>query len=203
MFFKKKSSFDKDDLESIIAACINNNSQAEKHLIKLYGGFAKSIVSRYIVNAGEKEEVINDGFLKVFKNLSKYDHALSFKTWLRAIFINTAIDSYRKNKNYLYSVEIDDADIVHTDIVDVVSKMSADEILQLVQSLSPACRVVFSLYVIDGYNHREIAEMLDITEGTSKSNLRDARRKLQNNIKNNYPDLYAVYSFNKNKINEV
>lgn len=134
------------------------------------------------------KEVINDGFLKVFNNLKKYDHSLPFKTWLRLIFINTAIDSYRKNKNYLYRVEIADTDILNIDnSVDVISKMSTDEILQLIQSLSPACKMVFSLYVIDGYNHREIAEMLDIQEGTSKSNLRDARRKLQESIKNNYP----------------
>lgn len=147
------------------------------------------------------KEVINDGFLKVFNNLKKYDHSLPFKTWLRLIFINTAIDSYRKNKNYLYRVEIADTDILNIDnSVDVISKMSTDEILQLIQSLSPACKMVFSLYVIDGYNHREIAEMLDIQEGTSKSNLRDARRKLQESIKNNYPHLYVMYSFNKTKV---
>ncbi len=200
MFFKKNSSFNPDDLESVIKACINNNSQAEKHLIKLFVGYAKSIVSRYVANEEEIKEVVNDGFLKVFNNLNKYDHALSFKTWLRLIFINTAIDSYRKNKNYLYRVEINDTDIGNIDTsVDVISKMSMDEILQLIHSLSPACKMVFSLYVIDGYNHREIAEMLDIKEGTSKSNLRDARRKLQENIKINYPHLFVIYSSAKVK----
>lgn len=200
MFFKKNPSFDPDDIDSIISACINNHSQAEKHLIKLFAGYAKSIVSRYIANEEEIKEVINDGFLKVFNNLKKYDHSLSFKTWLRQIFIHTAIDSYRKNKNYLYRVEINDTDIANIDTsVDVISKMSMDEILQLIHSLSPACKMVFSLYVIDGYNHREIADMLDIKEGTSKSNLRDARRKLQENIKTNFPHLFVIYSSAKVK----
>jgi RNA polymerase sigma-70 factor (ECF subfamily) len=156
---------------------------------------------RYTSSNEEAEEVLNDGYLKVFNNLAKYDHALPFKAWLRTIIVNTAVDHYRKHSKYAQQVDIEEVEI--TDLsVDVISKISAEEILNLVQQLSPAYRMVFTLYVIDGYNHREIAEMLGIKEGTSKSNLQDARKKLQMMIKNAFPHLYLAYALKINKINE-
>lgn len=201
MFFRKKSSFDENDLESIILACIDENQQAQKSLVKMFYGYSKSIAMRYSSSIEEAEEIINDSFLKVFNNLIKYDHTLSFKAWLRTIVVNTSIDYFRKSKKALHQVELANIDIEFIDI-DIISKISADEILQLIQQLTPAYRMVFSLYVIEGYNHREIAELLGIKEGTSKSNLQDARKKLQQMIKQTYPYLHSIYSFNKNKINE-
>jgi len=199
--FKKKPDFRLDDLNSIIEACLAKNPRAEKVLIKLFLGFVKGIALRYASNHEEAEEIVNDGFLKVFNNLAKYDHTKAFKGWLRTIVVNTAIDYYRKNQKYAHQVDIDDVDMPDM-TEDVISKISADEILTLVQKLSPAYRTVFSLYVIDGYNHREIADMLGIKEGTSKSNLQDARKKLQNMIKNAYPHLHLTYAVKLNKINE-
>ena len=201
MPFKKKSDFRLDDLDSVIEACLAKNPQAEKALIKMFFGFVKGIAMRYAANIEEAEEIVNDGFLKVFNNLGKYDHAKAFKAWLRTIVVNTAIDYYRKSQRYAHPVNIDDVEVMDL-TEDVISKISADEILALVQKLSPAYRTVFTLYVIDGYNHREIADMLGIKEGTSKSNLQDARRKLQNMIKNAYPHLHLAYAVKLNKINE-
>lgn len=164
-------------------------------------GYSKTIAIRYAANTEETEEIINDAFLKVFNNIKKYDYSQPFKAWLRTIVVNTAIDYYRKNKKYAQQVTIDEIDMPTMD-VDIISKLSANEILKLVQALSPAYRMVFSLYVIEGYNHREIAEMLGIKEGTSKSNLQDARKKLQAMILSNYPHLYMIYSLKNNKINE-
>ena len=200
-FFKKKPRFSGDDLSSVIKACLNKDRQAQKLLIKLFFGFAKQISVRYGANKQESEEIMNDGFLKMFDNLAKYDHTKPFITWLRAIMVNTAIDHYRKNQKYTHQVDIDDMEIMDMG-EDVISKISSEEILSFVQQLPPSYRMVFTLYVIDGYNHREIADMLGIKEGTSKSNLQDARRKLQVMIKNTHPHLRLAYELKPTKINE-
>jgi RNA polymerase sigma-70 factor (ECF subfamily) len=201
MFFKKKPDFDESDLNSIIAACIKRDKIAERILIKMHYSFSKSICMRYSSNNEETEEMLNDGFLKMFNNLGRYDMTQPFKAWLRTIMVNTAIDYYRKNKKYENNVSIENMDFVSLDD-DVISRISAKEILKLVQQLSPSYRMVFTLYVIEGYNHREIADMLGIKEGTSKSNLQDARKKLQQMIKENYPQLYLAYALKTTKINE-
>jgi RNA polymerase sigma-70 factor (ECF subfamily) len=201
LFFKKKIDFNENDLDSIIAACLEQNKQAQHLLIKLFLGYAKSISMRYVSNTMEVEEVINDGFLKVFNNLTKFDQSQPFKAWLRTIIINTAIDHYRKNLKFTHHVEIDTLQIADFND-DIISKISADEIMALVKKLSPVYRMVFTLYVVDGYIHREIAEMLGIQEGTSKSNLQDARKKLQVMIKNAYPHLHLAYALKTTRINE-
>ncbi len=200
MFFKKKT-FSADNLESVIAACLDNNSQAQRTLIGLFMGYAKSICSRYSANEQEVEEIINDGFLKVFTNLSKYDSSQPFKAWLRTIMVNTAIDFYRSNKKYHLQISIDDIDTPDFDD-DIISQLSAAEIMGLVQKLSPTYRMVFMLYVVEGYKHKEIAAKLGIQEGTSKSNLQDARLKLQEMIRTHYPHLFDIYSVKKHKLNE-
>ena len=201
MLFKKKPDFDEDDLDSVIAACIKRNSLAERVLLKMHYGFAKSVCMRYSSSNEELEELLNDGFLKVFNNLARYDNMMPFKAWLRTIMVNAAIDYYRKNKKYEHNVSIENMDFIAPD-EDIISKISAKEILKMVQSLTPSYRMVFTLYVIEGYTHREIADMLGIKEGTSKSNLQDARRKLQIMVKENYPQLYLAYALKTTKINE-
>ncbi|MBI3234114.1 MAG: RNA polymerase sigma factor [Bacteroidetes bacterium] len=202
MFFRKNPiSFDPDDLNSIINACISNDAQAQKLLIKQYYGYSKSICLRYSSIVEDAEEIINDGFLKVFSNLKQYQHTQSFKGWIRRIMINTAIDYYRKNQKYQFHEDVSEMEIV--DINEgVLSKISANEILKLIQQLPNSYRMVFTLFVIDGYSHKEIGDMLGIREGTSKSNLRDARAKLQLMIKNNYPHLYLAYGVKSNKVHE-
>lgn len=201
LFGRKKNNFAPDDLDSIITACLAKNQQAQRVLIKLFWSYVKSISVRYVSNAKEAEEVINDCFLKVFNNLAKYDHSRPFKAWLRTIVINTAVDHYRRNHKYTHHVDLDDIEIISLD-EDVISKIAAEEILNLIQRLPPSYRMVFTLYVIDGYSHREISDLLGIKEGTSKSNLQDARRKLQLMIKNIHPQLYLAYALKTTKVNE-
>jgi RNA polymerase sigma-70 factor (ECF subfamily) len=201
LFFRKRPNFSEGDLDSVIKACLDKNQGAQRLLIKMFLGYVKSICLRYAANEQEAEEVINDSFLKIFNNINRYDHAKPFKAWLRAITVNTAIDNYRKTKRMERHVDIDEVDAVHPD-EDIISKIAAKDILALIQKLSPVYRTVFSLFVIDGYSHREIADMLGIKEGTSKSNLQDARKKLQEMIKTSYPHLYQAYSVKIIKINE-
>lgn len=144
MFFKKKPDFQENDLDSVIRACIAENQQAQRALIKLFFGYAKTISRRYASNEDEVEEIINDGFLKVFNNLSKFDYTQPFKAWLRTIIVNTAIDYYRKNLKYAGKVDMEHVEAVDVSD-DVLSKISADEILKLIQKLSPVYRMVFAL----------------------------------------------------------
>jgi len=190
-----RNDFNPIDPDSVIAACKLNNTSAQHALIRIFYGYVKSISLRYSSDDQDAEEILNDSFLKVFNNLDKYNEAQAFKGWLRTIVVNTAIDYFRKNK--LRPVfepyeEVEKQQIIDTDD-DIISSISAEEILALVRQLSPAYRMVFSMYVIDGYPHKEIAEKLGIKEGTSKSNLQDARRKLQFMISKIYPKLYSAY----------
>lgn len=136
---------------------------------------------RYTHDREEARDVLHEGFMKVYKNLEKYARGTNLGAWIRRIMVNTAIDHYRKHAKRPSLVEINHA-VHEIDTHDVVSEMSADEILKLVQRLSPAYRTVFNLYVIEGYSHKEIGKMLGISEGTSKSNLAKARGRLQQMI---------------------
>jgi len=199
--FRKRTSFNPDNLESVITACHAGNMQAQKALIKLFFGFAKSISMRYAINKETVEEIINDSFLKVFNNLHKYDSSQPFKAWFRTIVVNTAIDYYRKNIKVPYYEDYEKISIVDLE-EDAISKLSAEEIMDYVQKLPPSYKMVFTLYVIDGYSHREIADLLGIKEGTSKSNLQDARKKLQLMILKANPNLYKAYELKNRFINE-
>jgi len=191
-FFRGKEEFDPNEPESVIAACKSNNASAQRALVKLYFGYVKSIALRYSADNALAEEILNESFLKVFNNLHKYDEKQAFKGWLRTIVVNTAIDSYRKNKQSPDYENLEDVQLPDLN-GDAISSISAEEILALVQQLSPVYRMVFSLYVIDGYSHKEIAEKLGIKEGTSKSNLQDARKRLQSMILKLNPNLYSAY----------
>ncbi|MCE6991809.1 RNA polymerase sigma factor [Dyadobacter sp. CY323] len=201
MLFRRKALFDEKDLSSILDACKDGNAQAQRCLIRQFAGYAKSISLRYAANFEEAEEIVNDCFLKVFNHLHSYDNAQPFKAWFRTIAINTAIDYYRKNLKWQGQLSLDDLEVADWSD-DILSEISAQEILIMVQRLPPAYRMVFTLFVIDGYSHKEIAGMLVIQEGTSKSNLRDARRKLQTMIKLNFPHLYQLYNWPNKGFNE-
>lgn len=128
---------------------------------------------------------MDDSFIKVFKGIDKYDYERPFKYWLRTIVVNTAIDFYRQSMRMVKSNPIEDYS--HLSMDDhTISRMSSEEILKVVQKLSPAYRSVFMMFVVDGYSHREIGAMLNITEGTSKSNLAKARLKLQEMLLKEY-----------------
>lgn len=171
----------KDDL---LQGCIAGKRAYQKQLYELYYGKMMAICMRYTNNYEEARDVLHEGFVKVFKNLHRYKPSHSLESWIRRIMINTSIDHYRKNKKHRHQVDLDYASTkADKNTVDVIHKMSADEIMKLVQQLTPAYRTVFNLYVVEGYNHREIGELLGISEGTSKSNLAKARGKLKKMIK--------------------
>ncbi len=192
MFFKKKhTEFDKNNLESVLQACREQNPDAQKVLFKMFFSYAKNICLRYSSNHEDAEEIMNDGFMKVFQSIHKYENIQSFKAWFRTILVNTSINYYHKREKNLYSLEVEQASMPVYD-ENVIDKLAAEDILALVQKLPTSYRTVFMMHVVDGYNHREIADMLGINEGTSRSNFMKARLKLQEMIKTHYPHLFAV-----------
>ena len=179
--------------QALIAGCVANNRATQRQLYEQYYSGMLSICMRYAKNYEEAKDILNEGFMKVFKNIHKFQPRHSLASWIKRIMINTAIDHYRKNKKHNQQVDIEyaahEADVSSHS---VLHRLSAAEIMKLVQRLTPAYRTVFSLYVIEGYKHHEIATMLGVSEGTSKSNLAKARAKLQYWIKTELPE-YAYY----------
>ena len=155
-------------------------------MFKQFFGYAKSICLRYTSSSEEAEDVLNEGFLKAFQHLEKYDEAFPFKAWLRTILVNTAISHYRKNSRFEQHTTLDAGEQVSLN-EDVVDQMAAEEILALVQQLSTTYRTVFMMHVVDGYSLHEIAELLEHNEATVRSNFSRARQKLQILIKQAYP----------------
>ncbi len=183
-------------LEAIIHGCIKASRESQKELYSYYFSFAMGISMRYSSNYLEAEEIVNDSFLKVFTQLKKFkpsyqSYEASLMGWMKKIIMNTAIDSYRK---YAKTHSISLIDDVHLEILDSVEmpidKMAYDEIIRLIQKLSPTYRTVFNLYVIDGLKHEEVAAVLNISEGTSKSNLAKARANIQKMLKETNHKLY-------------
>ena len=136
------------------------------------------ICRRYAHHSDEASDILNEGFLKVFNHIERYDGSKPFKSWIGKIITNTAIDHYRVNLKFAKQEDVDHYDHVGDDAA-VYGELAYDDLLAMVRSLSPAYRTVFNLYAIDGYSHNEIAELLGITASTSKSNLHKARKKLQ------------------------
>ncbi len=189
MFFKKSKTF---DLRSVLEGCRAGRGSSQKQLFEQYYGLAKSISMRYAGHRDEVDEMLNDGFLKVFAKIDQYNPDQSFEAWFRTVVVRTCIDYYRKNSSKITFLDVQEVPFLDHDD-GLIEKLTAAEILEFVQKLPSSYRTVFSLYVVEGYSHAEIAEMLGINEGTSRSNLSKARLKLQEWIK-----IYLEESVNQN-----
>ena len=182
----------KEELIACIEGCRRNNRESQKKMYTSFYGFAMSICFKYTNKKEDAVEIINDGFLKIFKTICQYeasfaDRSSSFTGWLKKIMINTAIDRFRRDKNLQLIHDLNaEGDEARYDGEDVIGKLSHDEIMKAVQNLTAGYRVVFNLYVLDGMTHKEIGDFLNIAEGTSKSNLAKARKILQKNLAQSY-----------------
>jgi RNA polymerase sigma-70 factor (ECF subfamily) len=186
-------------LQNIITGCIQNNQRDQKYLYEKYYGYCLKTVFRYIYRYDKAVDVVNDGFVKVFRNFSKFQFRdtenleMILMGWMRMIMINTAIDHLRKN-NFLPEIgDISESIWLHED-----KSQGSDhalmykELVKEIKKLPPSYRTVFNLYVIDGFTHQEIANQLGISVGTSKSNLSKARVLLQKIIKTNDLELKTM-----------
>jgi RNA polymerase sigma-70 factor (ECF subfamily) len=164
--------------DALIAGCVNGDRKMQEELYRLFSPKMFSICMRYCSNYQEAEDLLQEGFIKVFGNISRFRKEGSFEGWMKRIFINTAIEGFRKNHflNNTLEVEVMKNDIIQEDDF---HQLSAADLLRMVQALSPGYRTVFNMYAIEGFNHQEIANMLGISIGTSKSQLARARYILQ------------------------
>ena len=169
----------------LIQACIRKERWAQKKLYEDHYSKMMGVCLRYANGQDDALDILHEGFIKVFKNINKYQPGTSISAWIRRIMINTSIDYYRKSIRRR-TEDIEQAYDLSAGEADAISQYSEKEILKVVQELSPAYRAVFNLYVIEGYSHKEIAKILDITESTSRSNLVKARMKLKAILKSRF-----------------
>lgn len=166
-------------LKQLIENCKINDTKAQGELYKLYSGKLFAICLKYSRNYAEAQDNLQDAFLTIFEKIEQYKNKGSFEGWIKRITVNTVLQRYRKEKVF---------DIINEDAIEDVElevdedSISIDYLLKIIQELPDRYRLVFNLYVLDGYSHKNIAHMLDINVGTSKSNLSRARLILKQTI---------------------
>ena len=186
-----------NSLHTIVYGCVLNTPKDQKCLYERYYGYCLKIVFRYIDRYDKAVDVVNDGFVKVFRNFSKFNHKpgenleLMLMGWMRTIMVHTAIDHLRK-KSFLHEIGdlSDNVWQIEDRTANADNCVLYKELMLEVKKLPPGYRAVFNMYVIDGLSHQEISALLEISVGTSKSNLSKARAILQQKIKHN--DEYMI-----------
>ena len=162
----------------LIQGCINEESQMQQLLYDKFSPKMYGVCLRYAGNEDDASDILQEGFIKVYKNLSKFRGEGSFEGWIRRIFVNTSIEHFRK-KVKLYNVtEVQENTIEDTNL-DALDILAAKDIIKIINELSPGYKAVFNMHVIEGYSHKEIADIMGITEGTSKSQLARAKGVLK------------------------
>ncbi|MDD3875959.1 MAG: RNA polymerase sigma factor [Bacteroidales bacterium] len=196
-------SYSPEQLEEIIERCQKGDRKYQQIVYELFYGKMMGVCMRY---AGQRElakDYLQDGFIKAFLKIEKFDFKGSFEGWLRRIIVNNIIDTMRKkrysfveieNMHDLYFVE-NNEEIEDENEIAYLKKLTTTEILDQVQLLSPAYRTVFNLYIVEGYSHKEIADMLKISEGSSKSNLARAKANMQKLLKKYYELKYGKIEY--------
>lgn len=169
-------------LHKLVQGCKNDDPQSQRVLFEQYYGMLLGICLRYANDRDEAKDILQEGFVKIFNHIKNYEFTGSFEAWMKRVMINTAIDQYRKHQNepYLKDIEAGPEPGIPEEGLE---NLKEEDLLKLIQGLPEGYRVVFNLYIIEGYNHQEIAEMLSINEGTSKSQLAKAKKMLQKKLK--------------------
>ncbi len=165
-------------LDEIIKGCLQRKGKSQEMLYKRFFGYALRVALIYNRNRENALEIVNDSFVKVFSQINRYDKSLPFKSWLAKIVVNTSIDRFRKNKN---NIQFDDNEtfFVPDESPNIITQLSTEDILSLLNRLPDIQRMVFSLYEIEGYTHNEISSLLSIPENSSRVYLTRAKRRLR------------------------
>ncbi len=182
-----------EELSQLIRDCADGRSAAQSRLYQLFAPKMYGVCLRYSKDATEAEDNLQDGFIKVFEKIGTFRHEGSFEGWMRRIMVNVALEKYRK-QSLLQTVD-DISAFEMPDLNDeIISTISANDLLKLIRELPPRYRMVFNLYVFEGMNHKEIAEEMKISDGTSKSNLARARTILKRQIQKYFEQTENNYS---------
>lgn len=170
------------EVNQLIQGCLASDRRSQSLLYQHFCKKMYGLCLRYAKNREEAEDLLQEGFVKVFTKIKQFENKGSFEGWMRKIFVNTILERFRQN-HYLYAITDVETISESTACEAGFEQVAANELLQLVQMLSPGYKMVFNLYAVEGYSHKEIADMLGISEGTSKSQLSRARLILQEMLK--------------------
>ncbi len=179
---------DNSTLIQLLDRCQANDRLSQAQLYRLFYNYGMTVASRYAHNRDDASEILNDAFVRTMQNLDKFNRELPFKAWFNKILVRCAINHYRRYTiKRLDAQPISDAEDQPFD-AEILSGLSAEDILKLVQQLPQSYRLAFNLYAIEGYSHPEISELIGISEGTSKSNLFKARKRLVEMLESQHDD---------------
>lgn len=169
--------------EQLVRDCVAGNKVAQRTFYDKFASKMMGVCLRYAGSRDEAQDVLQDGFIKIFNKLPDFENKGSLEGWVRRIMVNTALDQYRKNKKFLS--DVDDVGFMLEKKDFIVETMNADDLLKTIQSIPEGYRVVFNLFAIEGYSHKEIADRLGVTESTSKSQFSRARKLLRDILEKN------------------
>jgi len=166
----------------IISGCVKGDKKAQKALYDKYSAKMLGVCMRYFRNVDEAEDALQEGFIRVFNSIGKFRNEGSFDGWIRRIIVNTALNYYKSNLKHYYAVDYDEIEEVIEDTKMVFDSFSVEVLLKVIQSLPEGYRLIFNMYEIEGYSHKEIGELLGISINTSKSQLMKSKKYLQNKL---------------------
>ena len=183
-----------EDLKNIVELCVSGNVRAQETLYHMLAPKMFGVCMRYSKDVTEAEDNLQEGFIKVFTYLKNFRHEGSLEGWVRKIMVNVSLEKFRKQQ---IMHPVDDMRVFESQHQpeEIIEKISADELIELIQSLPPRYRMVFNLYVMEGMNHKEIGEAMNIAEGTSKSNLARARDILKLRVNELYGEMPDTRNF--------
>jgi RNA polymerase sigma factor (sigma-70 family) len=174
-----------DRLNKIVRGCQENNPEAQRELYDMFKSKMFGVCLRYAGNYHDAEDIMQEGFVKVFEKIRQFSYKGAFEGWIRKIMVNTALEKYRMHFQTV-TIQDNQAEIDQEQEKSLSGNIEVNELMSIIQELTPRYRLVFNLYALEGYSHKEISEMLQITEGTSKSNLSRARAILQEKVNKYY-----------------
>ncbi len=168
--------------EELVQGCLRSDPVAQKALYQQFARKMMSVCMRYANSSDQAQDMLQDGFVKVYQKMDRYRGEGPLGGWIARTMVNTALDHLRRNKPYDHSLDLTEAEHLHQEDATVMSSMTTDELMVLIQALPAGYRTVFNLFAIEGYPHKEIAEMLGISENTSKSQFMKARAYLRRQL---------------------
>ncbi len=166
----------------LIDGCLANDPAAQKQLFECFAGKMMGVCLRYANNREVAQDILQDGFVKVFEKLNTFKREGSLEGWIRRIIVNTALDNYRKNKLTDQHIDLDNVDYMIASNDFAFEKLAAEDLLKVLNSIPSGYRTIFNLYAIEGYSHKEISEKMDISVNTSKSQYSRAKAFLRDII---------------------
>ncbi|MFM1914860.1 MAG: hypothetical protein RLZZ531_529 [Bacteroidota bacterium] len=181
-----------DIFESLIDRCIQRDERARKELYNLFSAQMFNVCLRYSKNRSQAEDIFQDAFIKVFENLPKLSNKNQFPGWIKRVFVNTAIDNIRANNKFESNEHLHVIEHLSDLEPSILDEMAHEDLLALVQELPPRAKIVFNLFVLEGFSHQEISDQLGITVGTSKSQLFDAKNILKTKILIKEAKLFSI-----------